>query len=171
MNEVQELKYETLNDRVPKPEFATEGAAAFDLTAQTPIAFYKGSDLIDKPGLLKHSLERNYLNLRNFERVIIGTGIKVEIPKGFHLQIVSRSGMTAKQGLIILNSPGIIDSDYRGEIKLIVYNTTPFLNKIVLGSRVAQAILMPNPQINLVAGEVLNNTERGEGGLGSTGTK
>jgi len=105
------------------------------------------------------------------ERVLIGTGIFVVIPEGYQLEIRSRSGQALKKGLVVLNQPGTIDSDYRGEVGVILFNSNEHLVKVELGERIAQGILMPAFQAEFILVDELSDTERGQGGFGSTGEK
>lgn len=100
---------------------------------------------------------------------VISTGLYVEIPRGFEGQVRSRSGLAAKNGVFVLNSPGTIDSDYRGEIKVILsnMNTDPFIVK--KGDRIAQLVFSRVIQASFERSTNLSNTDRGDGGLGSTG--
>lgn len=102
-------------------------------------------------------------------RAIVRTGLHLELPEGWEAQVRSRSGLAAKHGLQVLNSPGTIDSGYRGEIKVILHNTDIQAYTIDGGERVAQLVFKRVPQINLVQVDELGDSERGEGGLGSTG--
>lgn len=133
----------------PLPEYATAGSAGFDLRAaiDESITLYPG------------------------KRVLISTGLKVALPQGIEMQIRSRSGLAAKHGVIVLNEPGTIDSDFRNTIHVILFNTdeTPFV--INPGDRVAQAIIARYEQAEWVPVETLDETERGLGGFGSTGIK
>ena len=109
------------------------------------------------------------VTLRPLERAMIPTGLFVELPEGCEMQIRPRSGLAAKHGVTVLNSPGTIDADYRGEIKVILVNlsNTPFT--IEAGERIAQMIVARYEQIEWEAAEELSSTERGAGGFGSTG--
>ena len=109
------------------------------------------------------------VTLQPLERAMIPTGLYVELPEGCEMQIRPRSGLAAKHGVTVLNSPGTIDADYRGEIKVILVNlsNTPFT--IEAGERIAQMIVARYEQIEWVAAEELSSTERGAGGFGSTG--
>lgn len=104
------------------------------------------------------------------ERVLIKTGIKMEIPEGYELQIRPRSGLALKSGLTVLNSPGTIDSDYRGEIGVILINHGDKVLIVVRGERIAQGVLKEVSRVRFVEGKV-GETERGSGGFGSTGIK
>ena len=109
------------------------------------------------------------VTLRPLERAMIPTGLFVELPEGCEMQIRPRSGLAAKHGITVLNSPGTIDADYRGEIKVILVNlsNTPFT--IEAGERIAQMIVARYEQIEWLPVEELGATERGAGGFGSTG--
>ena len=109
------------------------------------------------------------ITLKPLERAMVPTGLYVELPEGYEMQIRPRSGLAAKHGITVLNSPGTIDADYRGEIKVILVNlsNTPFT--IEAGERIAQMIVARYEQIEWQAVEELGATERGAGGFGSTG--
>ena len=109
------------------------------------------------------------ITLSPLERAMVPTGLFVELPEGYEMQIRPRSGLAAKHGITVLNSPGTIDADYRGEIKVIVVNlsNTPFT--IEPGERIAQMIVARYEQVEWQAVESLSETERGAGGFGSTG--
>ena len=103
------------------------------------------------------------------ERAMVGTGLRVAIPEGYEIQIRSRSGNAARSGLMVLNSPGTIDPQFRGEIGVILYNTgkTPFV--IQRGARIAQAVVNKLPKVEWEESDSLDETDRGEKGFGSTG--
>lgn len=109
------------------------------------------------------------VTLNPHERVLIPTGIRVEIPNGFEIQVRPRSGLALKHGITVLNTPGTIDADYRGEISVLLINhsSTPFL--IEPGMRIAQLVLTPVFQAEFHAVEDLTSTVRGQGGFGHTG--
>ena len=109
------------------------------------------------------------ITLSPLERAMVPTGLFVELPEGYEMQIRPRSGLAAKHGITVLNSPGTIDADYRGEIKVILVNlsNTPFT--IEPGERIAQMIVARYEQVEWQAVESLSETERGAGGFGSTG--
>ena len=109
------------------------------------------------------------VTLRPLERAMIPTGLFVELPEGCEMQIRPRSGLAAKHGITVLNSPGTIDADYRGEIKVILVNLSNEPFTIESGERIAQMIVARYEQIEWQAVEVLGETERGAGGFGSTG--
>ena len=109
------------------------------------------------------------ITLSPLERAMVPTGLYVELPEGYEMQIRPRSGLAAKHGITVLNSPGTIDADYRGEIKVILVNlsNTPFT--IEPGERIAQMIVARYEQVEWQTVESLSETERGAGGFGSTG--
>ena len=111
----------------------------------------------------------NDIVLPPMERVIIPTGLFMELPVGYEAQVRPRSGLAAKHGLTVLNSPGTVDSDYRGEVKVILINHGPEAFVINRGDRIAQMVIAPVTQGILQETEELPDTERGEGGFGSTG--
>lgn len=158
-------------DGTQVPLYASEGAAGFDLVGTSFKQLFNGKKQVDLTQNLKHSTSKGYINLRPAERVLIGTGLYMEIPEGYQLEIRSRSGLALNKGLIVLNSPGTIDADYRGEIGVILYNSNEYLVEVKLGERIAQAVLMPVYQAQFDLVENLSETERGAGGFGSTGTK
>lgn len=129
------------------PEYATTGSAGCDL----------------------HSVENT--TLIPGERKVIQTGIAVAIPDGFEIQIRPRSGLAAKKGITITNSPGTIDSDYRNGIGVILHNTGNELFTVEKGDRIAQAVLVPVYQAEFIEVDELSKTDRGLGGFGSTGVK
>ena len=104
-----------------------------------------------------------------FARSLLGTGLAVEVPPGYELQIRPRSGISLKTPLMIANSPGTIDSNYRGEVCIIVFNSDSKPFGIKRGSRIAQAVLMKVPEVKHIEADSLSVTVRGEGGFGSTG--
>ena len=109
------------------------------------------------------------VTLRPLERAMIPTGLFVELPEGCEMQIRPRSGLAAKHGITVLNSPGTIDADYRGEIKVILVNLSNETFTIESGERIAQMIVARYEQIEWLPVEELGATERGAGGFGSTG--
>ena len=129
------------------PEYKTSGAAGADLCA-----------LLDSPLVIKHG-----------KSAIIPTGLFFEIPKGYEIQVRPRSGLAAKNGVTVLNTPGTIDSDYRGEIKVILINLGENDFTVSCGDRIAQMIIAPVTQASFSICENLSQTERGTGGFGSTG--
>ena len=131
------------------PSYATIDSAGVDLKA-----------FLDKP-----------MELKPLERKIIGTGIKLALPEGFEAQVRPRSGLAAKHGISILNSPGTIDSDYRGEIGVILVNLSNQIFTVNGGDRIAQLVLTKYEKINWKIIKELPKTNRGFGGFGSTGEK
>ena len=135
---------ESTNDT---PALATAGSAGVDIRA------YLNEKVILKP----------------LERKLIPTGLKVEIPLGYEIQIRPRSGLAYKHGITVLNSPGTIDSDYRGEISVLLINLSNEAFEIKNGERIAQMILAKHEVPNFIQLKELSSSERGEGGFGSTG--
>ncbi|RZS96147.1 dUTP diphosphatase [Cecembia calidifontis] len=103
------------------------------------------------------------------ERKLIGTGLFIELPEGFEAQIRPRSGLAFKHGLTVLNTPGTVDADYRGEVKVLLVNLSNESFEVQDGERIAQMVIAKHEQINWQEVEVLSDTERGAGGYGSTG--
>ena len=137
------------DETLPLPSHATLESAGIDIRACLP--------------------EKGSLTIDPFQRVLIPTGLAMEIPKGYEIQVRPRSGLSLKTPLFVCNSPGTIDSDYRGEIKIIMGNLShePYL--ISHAERIAQLILAPVIQGIFKVVKKLNDTSRGEGGLGHTG--
>lgn len=109
------------------------------------------------------------VELKPLERALIPTGLFIELPHGFEAQVRPRSGLAIKQGITCLNTPGTIDSDYRGEIKVILINLSADLQKINDGDRIAQMVIQQVEQAKWLVVDTLNETLRGEGGFGHTG--
>lgn len=109
------------------------------------------------------------ITIKPFERYMVPTGIYLALPEGYEAQVRPRSGLSAKFGVTVLNTPGTIDADYRGEIKVILINLGSDDFTINSGDRIAQMIIAPVLQADFVYAENLNDTERGAGGFGSTG--
>ena len=107
--------------------------------------------------------------LKPLERTIIKTGLQIELPVGFEAQVRPRSGLAAKHGLTVLNSPGTVDADYRGEIGVILVNLSTTDFKIEDGERIAQLVIAKHERAQWIEVQELNETSRGEGGFGSTG--
>ena len=133
----------------PLPEYATEGSAGMDIRA----------NLDDS------------VTLQPMERSLIPTGLFIELPAGYEAQVRPRSGMAIKQGITCLNSPGTVDSDYRGELKVILINLGNTAQVINHGDRIAQMVVAKTEMAALLLVEQLNNSHRGEGGFGHTGSK
>ena len=111
------------------------------------------------------------ITLNPLERAIVKTGLFIELPIGYEAQVRPRSGLAAKKGITVLNSPGTIDADYRGEIGVILVNLSNETFTVENGERIAQLIIAKHERAEWISVEVLSETSRGEGGFGSTGTK
>ncbi len=111
------------------------------------------------------------VTIKPLERALIGTGLYIELPAGYEAQIRPRSGLATKKGVTVLNTPGTIDADYRGEIKVILVNLSNENYVVHHGDRIAQMIINKHERAQLVPVEKLSETERGAGGFGHTGTK
>lgn len=112
------------------------------------------------------------VKISGFGRSLVPTGIKLDIPEGYEVQVRSKSGLAMNHGLMVLNSPGTVDQGYNGEIKVILFNTNPATVEIRKGQKIAQAVLCPvvcGKWVNLISVEKINEKERGENGFGSTG--
>lgn len=131
------------------PSYETGGSAGMDIRAAVPE-------------------DKNIILLPN-ERALVPTGLVFEIPQGYEVQIRPRSGLAFKNGITCLNTPGTIDSDYRGEIKVLLINLGTEEFEITRGMRIAQMIVAPVTQAEMKEVSKLSDTERGEGGFGSTG--
>lgn len=131
------------------PKYATECSAGMDLRA---------------------NIEES-ITLKPLERILIPTGIFIELPIGTEAQIRPRSGLAAKNGVTVLNTPGTIDADYRGEIKVILINLSNVDFEINDGERIAQMIISKYEKINWQEVDILSQTDRGDGGCGHTGVK
>ena len=131
------------------PEYATSMSAGFDLRAN-----------LEEPVTLKAG-----------DRMLIGTGLFIALEPGYEAQVRPRSGLALKKGSTVLNAPGTIDADYRGEIGVILYNTSKEDFIIEPGERIAQMVIAKYEQISWEQVEVLDETERGDGGYGHTGVK
>lgn len=129
------------------PHYATPGSSGMDIRAN-----------LSEP-----------VTINSLERVLIPTGLYVELPHGFEAQIRPRSGLAIKQGITCLNSPGTIDADYRGEIKVILINLSHERHVIQPGDRIAQMIIQKTEQAMLIPVDEINETERSAGGFGHTG--
>ena len=145
--------------------YATEGSSGVDLRA---ISYRKDGSSEFMP--LSSTKTAEYI-IKPSEKLIIGCGIKVSIPKGFEFQIRSRSGLSSKNQIVVLNSPGTIDSDYRGEICAIIKNMSQNEYEIGFGDKIAQMVLAPIVIAKFEFVSELDETNRGEKGFGSTGKK
>lgn len=129
------------------PAYATEEAAGMDLRSTHDVT------------------------LQPLQRMLVKTGLRMAIPKGFEGQVRPRSGLALKQGITCLNSPGTIDSDYRGEVGVILINLSDSVVQLAKGERIAQLVICPVARATVQVVDSLDETERGEGGFGSTGLK
>jgi len=111
------------------------------------------------------------ITLEPLERTLVKTGLFIELPVGYEAQVRPRSGLAAKKGITVLNAPGTVDADYRGEIGVILVNLSNEAFTIENGERVAQLVIAKHERVEWIEREVLSETSRGEGGFGSTGTK
>ena len=153
MNPVLHIMWEEWADRtLPLPAYATIGAAGADIRAN-----------------LMPDMRDAGLVLQPMQRMIVPTGFRVEIPTGFEVQIRPRSGLAVKHGISLPNTPGTIDSDYRGPLGVALINLGPVAYRIGHGDRIAQMIVAPVVQAVFEVVDALTGTARGEGGFGSTG--
>jgi len=150
MNSISFQRLDHAKD-LPAPEYATAGAAGMDLVA----AISANEPLKISPGA----------------RVAVPTGLIFAIPQGFEGQVRPRSGLALKNGVTVLNAPGTIDSDYRGEVKVILVNTSGETFEIARGMRIAQIVFARVEQMQLQEVNSLDETARGSGGFGSTGVQ
>jgi dUTP pyrophosphatase len=135
------------NDKIELPKYETSGAAGMDIRAN-----------ITEP-----------IVLGSLERTLVPTGLKIAIPEGYEVQVRPRSGLALKHGITLLNTPGTIDSDYRGELKIIIANMSKDAYTINPDERIGQLVLNKVEQIEWEVVETLDETERGAGGFGHTG--
>jgi len=138
------------NPDLPLPAYATPGAAGFDLRACVPE---------EQPVLLQPG-----------ERALVPTGFAIALPEGYELQVRPRSGLAVKHGLTVLNAPGTVDADYRGPVAVPLINLGQEPFTIHRGERIAQGVVAAAPQVGFLEVAELDETERGAGGFGSTGT-
>ena len=131
------------------PKYETEGSAGMDIRAN-----------------ITHSIV-----LESLERTLIPTGLFIELPVGYEAQVRPRSGLAYRKGLSLANTPGTIDSDYRGEVKAIMINLSNETQTIEPGERIAQIVIAKHERVTWESVEVLEDSQRGKGGFGSTGTK
>lgn len=139
------LKY--LSDKVSRPEYATRGCCGMDLSAAIAEPFV----------------------LRVGEKALIPSGVAMQIPKGYAGFICSRGGLAAKKGIVVCNAPGVVDSDYTGEVKILLRNISDEDYTVKTGDRVAQIVFMPVESANLIVTDNFEETSRGTRGFGSTG--
>ena len=143
-----DVGYEMLDEDIKSPSYAYETDSGFDL--------FSTIDTILEP----------------LERVLIPTGLKIDIPENYEVQVRTKSGLAFNRGLMVLNSPGTVDQGYTGEIKVILFNASSEQNKIEKGMKIAQAVVCPvinGKWVNLVKKEKVESKDRNENGFGSTG--
>ena len=143
------LQIKKISNEVLTPKYETPGSSGMDIAA------YVKDDIIISPG----------------DNAIIPAGFYLSVPVGYEIQIRPRSGLAAKKGITVLNTPGTIDSDYRGEIKVILVNLGKERFTVKNGERIAQMVICPIKQVSIEEVKELSETDRGAGGFGSTGTK
>ena len=124
------------------PIYADANSATFDFMAKNFKKLFKGNKEVPLNKKLQQSISEGYLTLRGFERVLIGTGLSITMPQGYALQILSKKGAALKKGLVVADSPSIIDGNHKGEIGIILANNTPFLSRVQLGDIVAQGMII-----------------------------
>lgn len=139
------VKFKKLHENARVPQYKSTGAAGADICSVEPVRVWAG------------------------ECEKVRTGIAIEVPEGFEAQIRPRSGLAATFNITVLNSPGTIDSDYRGEIVVLLMNHGPHTIEFTSGERIAQLVIAPVVQVKFEESDVLSSTDRGNGGLGSTG--
>ena len=143
------IQIKKLSSDVLTPQYETPGSSGMDISA------YIRKDIIINSG----------------DRALVPTGFSLSIPKGYEVQIRPRSGLASKKGITVLNTPGTIDSDYRGEIRVVIINLSKDKFIVKNGERIAQIVVCPVEQVSMEEVKDLSETERGVGGFGSTGTK
>jgi len=143
------IQIKKLSKSVSIPKYETLGSSGMDLAAHI----------------------KDNIIINSGEKALVSTGIFIAIPRGYEVQIRPRSGLAAKKNITVLNTPGTIDADYRGEIKVILINLGKEKFVIENGERIAQMVVCPVVQANLEEVSELSETERGSGGFGSTGSK
>jgi dUTP pyrophosphatase len=146
--QVENIKINIINESsFPLPAYATEGSSGMDIRANI----------------------ESVLELDSMERILVPTGLFLEIPIGYEAQVRPRSGLAIKQGITCLNTPGTIDADYRGEVKVILINLSTEVQKIFPGDRIAQIVIQKVERVEWKQVEALTETVRGEGGFGHSG--
>ena len=147
---MQQVQVNIVNQSTnPLPSYATSGAAGMDIRAN-----------LESP-----------VTLQPLERYLVPTGLFIELPDGYEAQVRPRSGLAIKQGITCLNSPGTVDCDYRGELKVILINLSNTAQVIEHGDRIAQIVIAKAEQAELLLVQQLNESVRGAGGFGHTGVK
>ena len=144
---MKEVKIYYTGEGITPPHYQSDGAAGADVYAH-----------LNEP-----------VTVKPMERVMIPTGMSIALPEGYEAQIRPRSGLAWKQGLTVLNSPGTIDCDYRGEVRILLINLGDKEVLISHGDRIAQMVIAPYIQGKFIQADSLDETDRGEGGFGSTG--
>ena len=144
------IKVKVLDNSITLPKYETVSSAGMDIRAFIP---------------------EGKIEIEPQERKLIPTGLCLEIPKGYEVQIRPRSGLALKNGITVLNSPGTIDADYRGELRIILINHSADRFSITNEMRIAQMVVAQFSRVDLLKVEDLSETDRGEGGFGSTGNK
>ena len=143
------IQIKKLSNEVLTPKYETSGSSGMDIAA------YIDKDIVINSG----------------DKALVPTGFSLSIPHGYEVQIRPRSGLAVKKGITVLNTPGTIDSDYRGEIKVVLINLSEDKFTVKNGERIAQMVICPIEQVSVEEVEELPETGRGTGGFGSTGTK
>jgi dUTP pyrophosphatase len=143
------IQIKKLSNEVLTPKYETSGSSGMDIAA------YIEQDILINPG----------------DKALVPTGFSLCIPQGYEVQIRPRSGLAVKKGITVLNTPGTIDSDYRGEIKVVLINLSKKIVSLKNNERIAQMVVCPIKHVVLEEVEELPETNRGAGGFGSTGTK
>ena len=152
MVEIRVLREDWADPDIALPAYETDGSAGADIRANLPLS------------------ERVGFTLKPMERRIVPTGLRIEIPPGFEVQIRPRSGLALKHGITLPNTPGTIDSDYRGPLGVLLVNLGAEPYTVQHGERIAQIIVAPVVQARFALTDLLSDTKRGLGGFGSTGT-
>ncbi len=137
----------TLEEGIAPPEYATEGAVGLDLRAKEDV------------------------ELRPLERKLVPTGLRIAVPQGYEAQVRPRSGLALRHGISMVNTPGTIDPDYRGEVRVLLINLGQEVVKLERGERIAQMVICPVARASVVVEVELDETARSTGGFGSTGTR
>ncbi|MDC0449371.1 dUTP diphosphatase [Pelagibacteraceae bacterium] len=143
------IQIKKLFNEVLTPKYETPGSSGMDIAA------YLKQDILINPG----------------DKAMVPTGFSLSVPQGYEVQIRPRSGLAAKKGITVLNTPGTIDSDYRGEIKVILINLSKDVFVVKNGERIAQMVICPIEQVTVEEVKELSKTDRGTSGFGSTGTR
>lgn len=162
------VKIKRLSDTLTGPPlYATAGSSGVDLSIDTFRKVHTSTGKTNE--VVELTPETKSILLLPHSRVLVGCGFAIELPEGYELQIRSRSGNALNKGLIVLNSPGTVDADYRGEIGAIICNTSNYAVNLEVGDKIAQAVLAKTEKIEWEKAEELSTTDRGEGGYGHTG--